>query len=170
MAFVRWLGCRLTYPSSTNNGRRRSQATMKALTLSFSRGHFKVVAEKSGFVQPCRANVDLQHDTARDIFLVSNELLAKHGIPSSLPIIEPTISGLVFERTASGVRPVAGAGVGIDFTAGFGWAASAFTVSGPDGRFLLCNVTDVGFGIGISAAYIRMRSRSVLIKLLFPST
>ena len=116
------------------------------------RGQFKVVAEKAGFVQPCRANIDLQQNSALDIFLVSNELLAKRGIPSSLPIIEPTISGLVFELTASGVKPVAGALVVIDFTAGLGWAASATTVSGPDGRFLLCNVTDVGFGIGISAS------------------
>jgi hypothetical protein len=76
----------------------------------------------------------------------------------------------VFERKANGDKPVAGARVIIDFTAGFGWAPSAYTVSGPDGRFLLCNVADLGFGIGISAGISPLRSAFIELSSPLPKT
>jgi hypothetical protein len=139
-------------------------------SVVLGKGQFKVAAQKEGFVQPCRANIDLKQSRVLDIFLVSIDLLAIRGMPLSLPIIEPTLIGLVFERTANGVQPVAGARVLIDFSGGFGLAVSANTVSGPDGRFLLCNVTDVGFAIGISARKSPLHSDFIGLFVPFPKT
>jgi len=129
----------------------------------------KVAAEKEGYSQPCRANVDLKRDSVLDVFVVSNTLLARTGIPSSYPVIEPTLTGLVFERTAGGgTKPVSGVRVGIDFTGGWGWAPSAITVSDAEGRFLMCNVTDVGLGIIAIWAYKPPTLRSDFLELLMP--
>jgi hypothetical protein len=121
-------------------------------SLSNQAGQLKVKAEKEGFSQPCRANVDLTQDGILDIFVVSDSLLATSGVPPSFPIFEPTISGRVFERTSNGLNPVAAARVYIDFTAGFGSAPSANTITDAAGRFLMCNVGDVGFGLAIGVS------------------
>ena len=57
----------------------------------------------------------------------------------------------MFERTTSGLRPVSGAKVYMDFSAGFGIAPSANTVTDSAGRYLLCNVQDVGWGLTVNA-------------------
>jgi hypothetical protein len=86
-----------------------------------------------------------------DLYLVSNAHLERYGIPPSLPVVEPTLRGLVFETIPGGRSPVGGANVYIDFGAGFGWAPSARTVTDSTGRYLLCNVLDVGYGLTVNA-------------------
>lgn len=105
----------------------------------------KLVAEKAGYSQPCRVPI-IATDRDQDVYLVSNELLAATGVPASMPIREPVLTGRVFERTPQGDQPVVGASVVLDFTGGMGWAPSATTVTDASGRYLLCNVVDVGFG------------------------
>ncbi len=84
----------------------------------------------------------------QDVYLVSNDTLSITGVPSSMPIAQPTLTGLVFERTPQGIEPVAGAHVVLDFTGGMGWAPSATTNTDAAGRYLLCNVVDItGFGL-----------------------
>jgi hypothetical protein len=105
----------------------------------------KVVAQKAGYSQPCR--VSLRPTTAdQDLYVVANETLATSGVPASMPIVGPVLTGRVFERTSNGERPVSGATVILDFTGGMGWARSATTITDAAGRYLLCNVEDVGFG------------------------
>ena len=107
----------------------------------------KVAAEFPGYSQPCRAGAVLSADTTLDVYLVPNRILATSGIPDLMPIIGPTASGRVVERTPEGLRPVAEATVVIDFSGGMGWAPSATTVSDGSGRFLLCGVVNTtGFG------------------------
>ena len=108
-------------------------------------GGRKLVAQKAGYSQPCRVAI-IATDRDQDVYLVSNDLLATTGVPASMPLVEPVLTGRVFERTAQGDQPVVGANVILDFTAGMGWAPSATTVTDASGRYVLCNVVNVGFG------------------------
>jgi hypothetical protein len=109
----------------------------------------KLIAEKSGYSQPCRVPIAYT-SIDQDVYLVSNETLSTTGVPSSMPIIQPTLTGLVFERTPQGMQPIAGARVVLDFTGGMGWAPSATTNTDAAGRYLLCNVVD-STGLGLYA-------------------
>ena len=107
-----------------------------------------VIATKAGYSQPCRAPVASATNGVLDIYLVSDEILSTTGVPSSMPILQPTLSGLVFERTPEGARPIPAAFVIGDFTGGFGWAPSATTRSDATGRYMLCGVNGtVGLGL-----------------------
>ena len=104
----------------------------------------------TGYSQPCRVPITATTDI--DIYMVSNALLATTGIPSSMPIQQPTLAGLVFEQTPQGRRPIPGATVIGDFTGGDGWAPSATTESDATGRYLLCGVQNVyAFAVVASA-------------------
>ena len=108
-------------------------------------GGRKLVAEKAGYSQPCRVAI-IATDRDQDVYLISNDLLATTGVPASMPIVEPVLTGRVFERMAQGDQPIVGAKVVLDFTGGMGWAPSATTVTDASGRYLLCNVVNVGLG------------------------
>ena len=86
-----------------------------------------------------------------DVYVVSNAVLEKSGIPPSYPVVQPTLAGRVVERTLSGPTPIAGARVVVDFSALFGWAPSATTVTDVTGRYLLCNIVDAGQGLAVVA-------------------
>ena len=132
----------------------------------------KIIAEKPGYRQPCRVPVaPTDHD--QDVYLVSSEILSTTGVPSSFPIIEPTLRGLVYERTPQGMQPIDGAQVVLDFTGGMGWAPSATTTTDAAGRYLLCNVVDsTGFGWyayvskpGYSTAYVPVNFQRADVEL-----
>ena len=111
----------------------------------FASSH-KLIAEKAGYSQPCRVPI-VATSADQDVYLVSDDTLSTTGIPSSMPIVHPTLTGRVFERTPDGTRPIARASVVLDFTGGMGWAPSASTVTDAAGGYLLCNVVDsTGFG------------------------
>lgn len=90
------------------------------------------------YVQPCFASIDLQKgDALLDVEVVSAATLLSLG-PSSLRTIKPrTVSGLVFETTPSGSRPVAGAKLQVWAD---DWLYGASTSTDASGRYLLCNV------------------------------
>jgi hypothetical protein len=108
-------------------------------------GPRKLVAEKPGYSQPCRVPIT-STDKDQDVYLVSDALLSTTGVPGSLPIVQPVLTGRVFRRTELGELPIAGASVVLDFSGGMGWAPSARTMTDASGRYLLCNAVDVGFG------------------------
>jgi hypothetical protein len=137
-------------------------------TTSDSEGHYqlsvfgtqklKVAAKKEGYAQPCRAAVDVTRDSVLDVYLVPAAVLAQSGIPASMPIVEPTLSGFVVERTATGVTPVAEVPIVADFSGLMSWAPSATTVTDAAGRYFLCNVIDatrfgLALGVGKSPTY-----------------
>jgi hypothetical protein len=128
-------------------------------TTTDAQGHYqvttihgtgKVRAELAGYSQPCR--VPVTATTGIDVYMVSNALLATTGIPSSMPIVPPTLTGLVFEQTPQGRRPIVGATVIGDFSYGYGWAPSATTQSDATGRYLLCAVQSVYDAFGVVAS------------------
>jgi hypothetical protein len=112
---------------------------------------FKLLALKDGYSQPCSA---LTNTTGNglDLDVVPDEILSTTGVPSPMPIRQPTLSGLVFERTPDGPRPIPGARVSGDFTGGMGDGTGAVTRSDAVGRYLLCGVVDAGLGFAILAS------------------
>ena len=114
-------------------------------TWSTNGSGLKVVGQKPGYSQPCRVALSAT-TVVQDVYLVADETLETSGVPASMPIVEPVLRGRVFERTPSGEKGISGASVILDFTGGWGWAPSATTVTDSAGRYVLCNVQDVGFG------------------------
>ena len=109
----------------------------------------KIIATKADYSQPCRIPVDGSSDHY-EVFLVRNAVLAVDGVPASLPLPGPLLTGRVFERTTGGPQPIAGASVVIDFTGGMGWAPSATTITDALGRYVVCNVANAS-GLGLAA-------------------
>jgi hypothetical protein len=103
----------------------------------------KLIATKAGYKQPCR--VPVKPGINNDVYLVSDATLAATGVPSSMLVLEPRLSGRVFERTSQGPQPVPGASLVLDFTGGDGWAPSATTMSDAMGRYMLCGVAKAYF-------------------------
>jgi hypothetical protein len=103
----------------------------------------KLVAQKAGYSQPCRQPVE-NANADQDIHLVRDDLLSRTGMPSAFPVVGTVLSGTVFEQKSFGRQPVTGAAVTLDTSGGLGWAPSAQTRTGPDGRFALCNVGATG--------------------------
>lgn len=61
---------------------------------------------------PCPPGTDVLNGNATfDVHVVSTTLLSGAGAPASMPKTALWISGVVFERTSEGVRPIAGATV-----------------------------------------------------------
>lgn len=133
-------------------------------------------AIKSGYSQPCRPAIGrwlVGADRELNIHLVADDILASTGTPPLLPMAGPVVAGIVFERTAQGRRPVAGAAVAVDFSNGMFRPPAAHTISDATGRFTLCGLTepyrvfwDEGahdFPEGIADAYAHRRAANAPI-------
>jgi hypothetical protein len=111
----------------------------------------KLLALKNGYSQPCSALTNTASN-GLDLDVVPDEILSTTGLPSAMPIRQPTLSGLVFERTPDGPRPIPGTSVLGDFTGGMGNGTGAMTLSDALGRYVLCGVVDAGLGFEIWAS------------------
>lgn len=111
----------------------------------------KVRAEAPGYSQPCRAGTVLNGDTTLNVHLVPDTILSTSGLPALMPIVEPRVSGQVFERTPQGSQPISGARIIGDFTGGLGWAPSATTLTDAFGRYVLCGA-EGGIGLELIAS------------------
>ena len=105
-------------------------------------GFVLLYASKNGYSQPCAATATVSADTVLDIELVSDSTSQP---PSK--IASPTLSGVVFETTREGKRPVAGAGVAMEW---FPDLPTARTKSDSAGRYLLCSLPTGPIGIWVS--------------------
>jgi hypothetical protein len=93
---------------------------------------------ESDYRAPCPAGTDdLRGNATFDVHVVSTTLLSTVGAPASMPKTSLWISGVVFETTSEGVRPIAGARVDL---AGDDSDRSVFstTLTDAEGRYLLC--------------------------------
>jgi hypothetical protein len=96
-------------------------------------------APGSGYYTPCPAGFDVvRSNTTFDVHIVSAALLSTAGIPASVPRLGSIwVSGAVFESTAQGSRPIAGASVnleGDDVDPRLG----STTLTDAAGRYLVC--------------------------------
>ena len=83
-------------------------------------GSLKVTAEMPGYKQPCRVAV-MHTDADQDLYLVPDDTLSTTGIPASLPLAAPMLTGHVFERSPEGIQRLSGASIVVDFSGGMGW-------------------------------------------------
>lgn len=103
----------------------------------------RVVASRNGYVQQCVARVTLQADATMDLIVSSVADLAALNVPSAAtPPDSRTVSGTVFEMTATGKQPVENAWVGLDDGTRNGFLV-AETRSDRAGRYLLCGMPEV---------------------------
>jgi hypothetical protein len=87
---------------------------------------------------PCPVPIALlKSNTLLDLHVVSQATLITAGLPASLPTPSnlPHVLGTVFEIASGPLRPAGGADVSL-----LGWDgySSSSTLSGPDGRYLVC--------------------------------
>jgi hypothetical protein len=92
--------------------------------------------------QPCGVTVTPAQHVVQDIHIVSDSRLLGGNLPSQLPITGPVLSGIVYELTPDGRRPVPDARVELDGLWGLG-LVTATTLTDADGRYTLCGVAQL---------------------------
>lgn len=99
----------------------------------------KAYVPDSRLIQQCAATVTMVGDAVLDIELVSTvmPLRATHG--------SPTLSGVIYEGTSAGIRPIQGAWVAYDWGCDDG-TPEASTTTDFDGRYELCRLPLPSFG------------------------
>jgi hypothetical protein len=96
-----------------------------------------VLPAESGYHAPCPSGIDvLTADATMDIHVVADATLTTTGVPSSLPVSGPLVSGGVLERSTDGQQPVSGATIDL-FTDASG-VVKGTTLTDRRGAFLLC--------------------------------
>lgn len=90
--------------------------------------------------QPCDVTVAVTGDVTRDVHAVSDPRQLGAGLPQSLRSQFPTLSGVVFEATADGSHAVSDVLVYSDSTGSGGDVVTAATLTGSDGRYVLCGL------------------------------
>jgi hypothetical protein len=99
-------------------------------------------AAASAFLAPCPVGTDgVGQNPSRsfDVDVVAKTVLSTTGVPDSYPI-QPSVSGIIFEQTAAGPLPVAGAWVTLGAPSYYGAPPESATLSDSLGRYLLCTV------------------------------
>jgi len=91
----------------------------------------------TGRLQPCAAALTMDADARLDV-----ELVASPRTPRTIQG-SPTISGVVYETSAEGRRPLAGADVGYEAGCWTGEFPSAWTKTDLNGRYELCRLPSV---------------------------
>jgi hypothetical protein len=96
-----------------------------------------VLPAGAGYHAPCPSGFDvLAANATMDVHVVADATLSTTGVPSSLPVSGPSVSGDVFERVQGGLRPVSGAT--IDLYTDPSAKIASVTLTDARGAFLLC--------------------------------
>jgi hypothetical protein len=91
--------------------------------------------------QPCQVVVRADGDVAQDIHAVVDRQQLGAQLPAEFLTHTPLISGMVFEQTDDGRRPLPDVRVELDGLGGLGWVA-ATTLTDANGRYVLCGLGD----------------------------
>lgn len=95
-------------------------------------------ASGSGYYAPCPSGWGVvQSDRVFDVHVVSATLLSSAGMPADIPLGGISVSGVVFEETPQGRRPVSGANVNLSDEVADPQAGS-ITLTDAAGRYLMC--------------------------------
>jgi hypothetical protein len=90
--------------------------------------------------QPCVVTISASSNVNHDVHIVADPNQLGAHLPAELLADVPTLSGVVFENTPDGRRPVSGARLEVDMLYGLG-DVSATTLTDSDGRYVLCGLT-----------------------------
>jgi Carboxypeptidase regulatory-like domain len=142
----------ISQPGTSRRARLTSDAEGRYQVPSLPPGEVKVNAESPDHLQPCRAAITLTGNSSLDVHVVPVEAVRASGIPPSFSVLQPTLSGRLFERTPHGLESVPDASLVLDFSGGDGWDPGARSISDSSGQFFFCNIAaGAGSGLGISA-------------------
>lgn len=103
--------------------------------MAFKQGN--VPAASWLYVQPCAVTVGLEHDLELNLEVVSAQTLNSLAPPRPQSATGPTLTGRIFETTAAGREPVAGAKLWVENA---NEIAQARTLSDLSGGYFLCNL------------------------------
>ena len=83
------------YQSITSRGPRvtTTDAEGQYRFTASSSEKLNVRVEKAGYSQPCRSAVPLTANSVMDVYIVADATLSVNGVPASMPVIQPTLSG-----------------------------------------------------------------------------
>ena len=99
--------------------------------------HIKILASADGYVQPCAVKAVVRGDLAVRVEMVPVWSLASFNPVRPQGSTEPSLTGVIFETTASGRQPVYGAFLWVENEFEIGLAT---TESDRGGGFYLCNL------------------------------
>jgi Domain of unknown function (DUF5666) len=98
-----------------------------------------VTAVSGGHVQPCVVRTRVPRDDAVRVEMIPDPSLTTFDAPRPQLVLDPTLSGTVYEMTPSGRQPVSGASIGVHL---FMWDnVVAYTMSDRGGGYFLCNLS-----------------------------
>lgn len=121
--------------------------------------HFSVYAHKTGFVQPCAVTSSVVgQDVAVRVELMPVAAFDAAKAPRPQMAVEPSVGGVVFETTATGRQPVAGAMIWLEETMGITYAT---TMSDRSGGYFVCNVGTLPTAAWLTVTKDGFESRSV---------
>jgi hypothetical protein len=89
--------------------------------------------------QPCVVTISTSTNISHDVHIVADTAQLGAHLPAELLADVPTLSGVVFENTPDGRKPVSGARLEVDMLWGMG-DVSATTLTDSDGRYVLCGL------------------------------
>jgi hypothetical protein len=118
-------------------GSTMSDAQGRYAVSNLSPGTVYMEASWNTYRQPCFASMDLRRDAVLDIEVISEATLLALGSSSLKTLSGRMVSGFVFEPTAGGGRPVAGAELQVWVG---DWLYGASTSTDASGRYLFCRV------------------------------
>ena len=120
--------------------------------------HVSVDARKDGYMQPCAVTSDVRGDVSVRVELMPKSAFDVVTAPRPQLAVEPSVSGVVFETSATGRQPVAGAVVWLEETMGITYAN---TLSDRSGGYFVCNVGSLPTAAWLTVSKDGFKNRSV---------
>ena len=101
------------------------------------RSEIDVLAVKSGYVQPCGVHADVKEDA--DVRVELQSIASLNSVNPLRPQLstEPSVTGLIYEATPGGRKPIAGANLWAGDALGISYAT---TISDRAGGYYLCRL------------------------------
>jgi len=141
---------------SIPNLRTNDLGLFEATNVPYS--HVSVYASKDGYVQPCAVTSDVSGGVSVRVEMMPKSAFDVVTAPRPQLAVEPSVSGVIFETTATGRQPIAGTGIWLEYPDGILYGN---TMSDRSGRYLVCNVGSLPTSAWLSVVKDGFEARSV---------
>ena len=99
-----------------------------------------ILAFKAGYVQPCAVILNVDQDVEVYVEMLPVSMFAADAVPRPQSSVEPSLTGVIYENTESGHKPVAGAQLWAEYPLMIG---AATTLSNNRGQYFVCNLSQI---------------------------
>jgi hypothetical protein len=131
---------RAGYSYTWANGVVRSDEAGNFIAPSLPYSHVSLWTAAPAYVQPCAVTARVESDVDVQVELVPRSAFDATEVPRPQLAVEPSLTGRVYEVTATGQQPIAGAVVWLEGSVGPTYAQ---TLTDLDGDYFVCNVDDL---------------------------